>query len=64
VSLIRDDNGREADGKSILSVLLLAASCGTSITIRTEGADEERAAGELADLVADRFGEEVSDGLF
>jgi phosphotransferase system HPr (HPr) family protein len=64
VTLLREDTGREADGKSILSVLLLAASCGTSITIMTTGPDEEHAADALAELVAEKFGEELSDGLF
>jgi phosphocarrier protein HPr len=64
VKLLREDTGREADGKSILSVLLLAASCGTSITILTAGPDEEHAADALEELVAQKFGEELSDGLF
>jgi len=64
ISLEREDTGQQADGKSILSVLLLAASRGTPIIIRAEGADEERAAGSLVELVEQKFGEEFSDGLF
>ncbi|MEW6210268.1 MAG: HPr family phosphocarrier protein [Acidobacteriota bacterium] len=64
VSILREDTGQEADGKSILSVLLLAASAGSSLIIRATGEDEERAANALAELVEQRFGEEFSDGLF
>ncbi|MCI0487263.1 MAG: HPr family phosphocarrier protein [Blastocatellia bacterium] len=64
VEIIREDTSQTADGKSILNVLLLAASRGTSLIIRTEGPDEERAASELVDLVEQKFGEEISDGLF
>ena len=64
VELVRRDTGETADGKSILSVLLLAASLGTSLIIKTEGEDEERAAGALAELVEQKFGEELSDGVF
>jgi phosphotransferase system HPr (HPr) family protein len=64
ISLEREDTGQRADGKSILSVLLLAASRGTLIIIRAEGDDEERAVGSLVELVEQKFGEEFSDGLF
>ena len=64
VELIRDDTGASADGKSILSVLLLAAARGTSLTIKTDGPDEERALNELAELIDQGFGEESSDGVF
>lgn len=63
VELVRDD-GETADGKSILSVLLLAASQGTQLTLRTTGEDEERAADEIVELIEQKFGEEVSDGVF
>ena len=64
VALLRADTGESADGKSILSVLLLAASRGTSLIIKTEGDDEERAMNALVDLVEQKFGEEISDGVF
>lgn len=64
VLILREDTGQEADGKSILSVLLLAASAGSSLIIRAVGEDEERAANALAELVEQKFGEEFSDGLF
>jgi len=64
VELLREDTGETADGKSILSVLLLAASRGTTLIIKTEGEDEERAISALAELVEQKFGEELSDGVF
>jgi phosphotransferase system HPr (HPr) family protein len=64
VTLLHADTGESADGKSILSVLLLAASRGTSLIIKTEGDDEERAINALVDLVEQKFGEEISDGVF
>jgi phosphocarrier protein len=64
IELVREDTEQVADGKSIFGVLLLAAPSGTRLLIRTEGADEERAADALAQLVAERFGEEMVDGLF
>ena len=64
IELIRDDTQQQADGKSILSVLLLAASRDSLLIIRAEGDDEERAADALAELVEQRFGEELSDGVF
>jgi len=45
------------DGKSILGVLLLAAGCGTPITISAEGADEVEALNALVGLVESGFGE-------
>jgi len=51
-------DGRVMDGKSILGILLLAASQGTAIEVTTEGEDEERAMAALAALVDGGFGEE------
>lgn len=48
---------RELDGKSILGLLLLGASRGSEITIRTDGPDAQEAADALAQLVADGFGD-------
>ena len=49
----------EVNGKSIMGVLMLAAYCGSEITIRTEGDGAEAALKALVDLVAGRFGEEA-----
>jgi phosphotransferase system HPr (HPr) family protein len=45
------------DGKSILGILLLAASQGTAIEVTAEGDDEEGAMDALAALVESGFGE-------
>jgi len=49
---------REMDGKSIMGILLLAAACGSTITITAHGADERDAVAALAALVASGFGED------
>jgi phosphocarrier protein len=51
-------DGRVMDGKSILGILLLSASQGTSIEVTAEGEDEEQAIEALAALVESGFGEE------
>lgn len=52
-----EKDGQEVSGKSIMGVLMLVASQGTTITIRASG-DQAKEAGEaLCALVADRFGE-------
>jgi phosphotransferase system HPr (HPr) family protein len=55
VSLVKD--GEEVDAKSILGILLLAASQGTTVTVRCEGRDEEAAMRAVTDLIAARFDE-------
>ena len=51
-------NGEEVDGKSILGLLMLAASQGTAITIAVCGEDEEIAFAAVEDLIARSFDEE------
>ena len=51
-------DGRVMDGKSILGILLLAASQGTAIEVTAEGPDEDQAMDALATLVDGGFGEE------
>jgi phosphocarrier protein len=48
---------RVMDGKSIMGLLLLAASIGTTLTITADGPDEEDAMTALCDLVARGFDE-------
>ena len=50
-------NGKEADGKSILSVMLLAAPVGSELTIVTEGKDEADSMQAIVDLIKRRFEE-------
>ena len=50
-------DGLDANGDSIMGLLMLAASIGTSITVKTKGADADALLESLKDLVADKFGE-------
>ena len=45
------------DGKSIMGVLLLAATCGTALTLTAEGEDEQKAIADLSKLVERNFKE-------
>lgn len=49
---------REVNGKSIMGVMLLAASKGTEIELIISGADETTALAELSALIENGFGEE------
>ena len=51
-------DGRSMDGKSILGILLLAASQGTRLTVTADGEDEAPAVEALAALIDGGFGEE------
>jgi len=51
-------NGEEVDGKSILGILLLAASQGTHITLAVSGEDEQDAFAAVEDLIVRSFDEE------
>ncbi len=55
VTLARDANA--VDGKSIMSVMLLAAPMGTEVVLRVSGDDEEEAFAALNALIQDGFGE-------
>ena len=50
-------DGISASGDSIMGLLMLAASRGTTIEVRTSGPDAEQLGGALKDLVEDYFGE-------
>ena len=52
------ENGEEVDGKSILGILLLAASQGTRIVLTVTGEDEHDAFAAVEDLIARSFDEE------
>jgi phosphocarrier protein len=51
-------NGKRVNAKSIMGVMMLAASKGSVIGIEAEGADEGDAMQALRALIADCFGEE------
>lgn len=51
-------DGHEVNGKSIMGVLMLVASKGTTIVIGAKGTQCEAAVAALAQLVDDKFGED------
>ena len=55
VFLVKD--GQEVNGKSIMGVLMLAATQGSPIAVRAEGDDAEPALKAIGDLVQAGFGE-------
>jgi phosphocarrier protein len=55
IRLKRD--AREVNGKSIMGVMMLAASKGTVLELVADGPDEEQAITQLEALIGDRFGE-------
>ena len=61
VVLTRADSEVTADAKSILSVLMLAASRGTELQVRADGVDEEVAMNAIERLFAEGFGEVESE---
>jgi len=63
VLLRRFDGSVSADAKSILSVLMLAASCGTELQATTDGIDETEAMSAIDQLFAEGFGELESGSL-
>lgn len=50
-------DGKLVDGKSIMSVMMLAAGQGTTLDLHIHGEDEQEALAALQALVADRFDE-------
>lgn len=51
-------DGMRVSGDSIMGLLMLAASRGTSIDVETSGVEAEKLADALEALVANRFGED------
>jgi len=50
-------NQKKVNGKSIMGIMMLAASKGTKIEIIASGKDEDAAMTALEALIQDRFGE-------
>ncbi len=50
--------GNKVSGKSIMGLMTLEASKGTTLTVTVEGEDAEEAITELEELVASKFDEE------
>jgi phosphocarrier protein HPr len=55
ITIVRDD--LEVNGKSIMGVMMLAAECGATITLRATGDDAEAALDALGAVIANKFGE-------
>ena len=55
ITISREDI--EVNGKSIMGVMMLAAECGATITLRASGPDADDAIQAIASLVARKFGE-------
>jgi phosphocarrier protein len=53
-----DKEGESVNGKSIMGLMMLAASHGTTLTVTAEGSDATDAVNELVDLVNRNFEEE------
>ena len=50
-------DGRLVDGKSIMSIMMLAAAQGTTLRLEIEGEDENAALDALKTLIENRFDE-------
>jgi phosphocarrier protein len=53
-----EKDGLEVNGKSIMGILMLAATKGTRITLKAEGNDAQQAIETLGKLFENKFGEE------
>lgn len=53
-----EKNNQRVNGKSIMGVMMLAASQGSELKFEVHGEDENEAIEAIASLVNDRFGEE------
>lgn len=51
-------DGKMVDGKSIMSVMMLAASKGTNLSLQFDGSDEQQAMDALTKLIDNRFDED------
>jgi phosphocarrier protein HPr len=50
-------DGHEVNGKSIMGVLMLVASKGSTVTLRARGERAQEAVDAIAKLIDDKFGE-------
>ncbi len=50
-------DGKMVDGKSIMSIMMLAAGKGTELTLEIDGADEDEALAAITQLIENRFDE-------
>ena len=52
-----EKNNKKVNAKSIMGVMMLAASQGSEVIITTEGSDEKEAFNSIVNLINDYFGE-------
>jgi phosphocarrier protein len=53
-----EKDGQRVNSKSIMGVMMLAASCGSQVTVTADGPDEEQALSAVVDLINRRFDED------
>lgn len=58
ITVRRNDQSEKFDGKSIMQVMMLAATQGTEIEICAKGDDADKAVAELIALIKSKFDEE------
>lgn len=51
-------DGKQVNGKSILGILTLACPQGSSLVVRAEGVDQDKALEEIGRLIENKFGED------
>lgn len=54
-----EKDGQTVNGKSIMGVLMLVASKGTTLTVRATGDKADEVVTEIVKLVNDKFGEDI-----
>lgn len=57
VEISRDD--QKANAKSVMGVLLLCGSCGTTVDIKANGPQAEECVQAIGALIANKFGEDA-----
>lgn len=57
-TILVSKGGQEVTGSSLMGLLMLGASIGTNIEVKTKGPSAEAAMQEIATLVNDKFGED------
>jgi phosphocarrier protein len=56
---VTNEQGLRVNGKSIMGLLMLGASMGTTLTIEAEGESSDEILEKLIDLVNNKFGEDA-----
>lgn len=57
IEIVRRDNGKKANCKSIMAIMLLGVTCGTQLDLLVTGDDELEARDAIIELINSRFGE-------